>query len=184
MRTLSLIAILASVASVILLDGCATQGDLVKIPITMPNGEKGTIGAYNQRVPDYWLDRDKLKANFLVKGDILPKQLAAVSEAERACRIYTKTVRPSNLVAVASSGGIYLLAGATGLYWGTAAFTGATQVYRNQSAEYGGWASGTGGAANGLITLGGQTYTFENCTREVLALFPGYEVKILQKSPY
>lgn len=181
-KMLSRIAILASI--IVLLGGCATQGDLMKIPISMPNGEKATIGAYNQSVPDYWLDRDKLKANFLVKGDISSTQLAAIAEAERACRIFTGTVRPSNLVAVLSSGVIYAIAGATGLYWGSAAFTGATQVYRNQSAEYGAWASGTGGAANGLITLGGQTYTFENCTREVLALFPGYEVKILQKSPY
>lgn len=174
------IAILASIT----LGACAGPGALTKIPISMPDGEKATIVAHNQSVPDWMLDKDKLALNYIIKGEVSEKQLAAVAEAERACKIFTGTVRPSNLVAVLSSGAIYALAGATGLYFGSAAFTGATQVYRNQSAEYGAWASGTGGAANGLITLGGQTYTFENCGREILTMFPGYQVKVLQKSPY
>lgn len=172
------IAILASV----MLGACATQGDAVRIPVTMPGGEKATIVAHNQSTPDWMLAQDKLKINFVVRGDVSPKQLAAVSETERACRIYTGTVRPSNLVAVLSSGVLYAVAGYIGVGFGAhAAFKGAKLA---EYGKYGGYASGFAGAANGIITLGGQTYTFENCGREILGLFPGYDVRVIQKSPY
>jgi len=171
------IAILAS----IVLTACAGPGAKTNILVTMPNGEKATIIAHKQSVPDWMLDRDKLAFNYMVKSEISEKQLAAVAEAERACRIYTNTVRPSNLVGVVSSGVLYAAAGFVGVGIGSQALTGAVQ---SQYATYGAWASGVSGAANGTVTLGGQTYTFENCGREVLALFPGYEVRVLQKSPY
>lgn len=176
---------IAILASTILLSACATQGPPEKIQETFPRGEVITLVVHDQQVPDWWLDRNQLKLNYLVKGgEVSQEQLAAIAKTEKMCQLFTGKVRPSNLVAVVSSGVIYALAGATGLYFGTAAMAGATQAYRNQSAEYGAYASGTGGVANGLITLGGQTYTFENCGREVLASMPGYEVKVLQKSPY
>lgn len=175
------IAILASITMI----GCASQGPTVKRTETFPDGEKITIVAHKQNVPDYWLDRDKLKLNYFVRGEeVSERQLEAIAKAENLCRFFNGEVRPSNLVAVLSSGVIYAIAGATGLYWGSAAFTGATQMYRNQSAEYGAYASGASGAANGLITLGGQTYTFENCGREILADMPNYKVKVLGRSPY
>lgn len=181
MRSLRLIAVLASLT----LGACATQGPLETIQETFPRGEVITLGVHNQWSPDWMLDQKKLKLNFLVKGkEISAEQLAAVAKTEKLCRFYTGKVRPSNLVAVVSSGVIYALAGATGLYFGSAAFTGATHLYQSQSAEYGAWASGTSGTANGVITLGGQTYTFESCGREVLTALPGYDVKVLNKSPY
>ncbi|HVB20218.1 MAG TPA: hypothetical protein VNF51_02995 [Candidatus Paceibacterota bacterium] len=173
-----LIAILASIT---LFSACATQGKAVKIGLTMPDGERATIVAHNQSVPDWMLAQDKMKLNYLVLGDVSKKQLAAVAEAEHACRIFTDTVRPSNMVAVLSSGVLYATAGYVGVGVGAKVFAG---VSANQYAHYGAWASGVGGMANGMATLGGQTYTFENCGREVLALFPGYDVKVLQKSPY
>lgn len=160
---------------------CASPGGMIKEPITMPNGEKATIVAHSQSVPDWMLDKDKLALNYIVRGEVSEKQLAAVAETERACRIYTGTVRPNNLVAVLSSGGLYALAGYVGVGVGSRAFTGAVQ---SQYAKYGAWASGTAGIANGMITVGGQTYTFENCGREILGMFPAYDVKVLQKSPY
>lgn len=174
------LAVLAS----LLLSACATQGPPKYIGVTMPDGEKATIVAHNQSVPDYMLSRDSMKLNYIVKGGVSEKQLAAVAETERACRIYTETVRPHSLVAVLSSGVIYSIAGAAGLYFGSAAFAGATHALQKEYAEYGAWASGTGGTANGLISLGGQTYTFESCGREIFTLFPGYNVRVLNKSPY
>lgn len=160
---------------------CAGPGALIKIPVRMPGGERATIVAHNQQAPDWMLSRKKLALNFIVRGDVSAKELAAVAETERACRIYTKTVRPNNLVAVASGGVVYALAGAIGVGIGSQAFSYAVP---SQYAQYGAWASGLGGTANGLVSLGGQTYTFENCGREIFALFPGYQVHVLQKSPY
>lgn len=172
------IAILAS----LLLGACASQGDAVRILGTMPGGEKFTIVAHNQSVPDWMLARDKLKLNFVVRGALSATQLTAVAETERACRIYTGTVRPSNLVAVLSNGVLYAGAGFVGIGLGAkAAFDGAKFT---DYGKYGGYAGVFQGAANGIVTLGGQTYTFENCGREVLGLFPGYGVRIIEKSPY
>ena len=72
---------------VAMLAGCGA-GELVKIPVSMPDGEKATIMAHNQRAPDWMLAQNSLALNYVVKGvDVLPKQLAAVAETERACRI-------------------------------------------------------------------------------------------------
>ncbi|MBU6388752.1 hypothetical protein KGQ72_02685 [Patescibacteria group bacterium] len=172
---------LAAILVSLMLGACAGVGPATKIGVTMPDGEKATIVAHNQSVPDWMLAKDKLALNYIVKSDVSAKQLAAVAEAERACRIYTGTVRPNNLVTVISNGAIYAIAGGIGVGLGAKAFPGA--VYREYQ-RYGAAAGLFAGAANGMVTLGGQTYTFENCGREVLALFPGYDVKILQKSPY
>ena len=176
MRILLLTALVA-----MLVTGCAGPGAVKKIPLIMPRGEKATIVAHNQQVPDWMISRDKLALNFIVKGDVSAEQLAAVAEAERACRIYTGTVRPNNLVAVLSSGILYGAAGFIGVGIGSQAFPGAKF---GQYAPYGAYATGVAGLANGIVSLGGQTYTFENCGGEVFRLFPGYEVHILQKSPY
>lgn len=162
---------------------CAQKTDKrqVLIPLTMPGGETATIVAHNQRVPDWMLRRKNLVLNFIVKGNVSQEQLAAVAETERACRIYTKVVRPNDLVAVLSSGVLYAAAGFGGVGAGSQMFSGASFI------EYGGYgaaADGVAGLANGVISLGGKTYTFENCGREVLALFPGYGVHVIQKSPY
>ncbi|MFA5996204.1 MAG: hypothetical protein WC790_00560 [Candidatus Paceibacterota bacterium] len=178
MKTNTKIAVLAMT---VLLGACAGPGPRVNISVTMPDGERATIVAHQQAVPDWMLDRGKLALNYIVKGEVGAKQLAAVAETERACRIYTDTVRPSNLVGVVSSGVLYAAAGFIGVGIGSQAFTGAVQ---SEYATYGAWASGVSGTANGVVTLGGQTYTFENCGREVLGLFPGYEVRVLNKSPY
>jgi hypothetical protein len=172
---------IAILAMAVFLGACASSGDAKRISLTMPNGESATIVAHNQSVPDWMLNRDKLKLNFIVKGGVSDSQLGAIASTERACRIYTKTVRPSNLVAVFSQGILYAAAGYIGVGYGARAFVGTVP---HQYAVYGAWATGMAGAANGVITLGGQTYTFENCGREILDLFPGYDVRVLQKSPY
>jgi len=171
----------AIVAMTVFLDACAGPGALTRIPVPMPGGQKATIIAHNQSVPDWMLSKKKLALNYIVRGDVSPVQLAAVAESERACRIYTDTVRPDNLVAVFSSGVLYAGAGYLGVGLGSHSFSG---VVHAQYARYGAWATGVAGTANGVITLGGQTYTFENCGREIFDLFPEEEIRVLQKSPY
>lgn len=161
--------------------GCAGPGGVTRIPVSMPGGQKATIVAHNQSVPDWLMSRDKLALNYIVKGDVSDKQLAAIAEAEKVCRIYTQTVRPHDLVAVLSHGVLYAAAGYVGVGLGAKALAG---VEYTDYAKYGAYATGFAGAANGIVTRGGQTYTFENCGREILYLFPGNDVKVLQKSPY
>lgn len=177
----------AILAALVFVAGCATQGAQKLIPVSMPDGQGGVVNAnivvHPQNVPDWMLSQSKLKLNYIIRGDLNPAQLEAVANAEVACRIFTNDTR-SNLVAIVSSAGVYALAGAVGLYFGSGAFSFATKVYQRESAMYGASASGFSGAANGLITMGGQTYTFENCGRELLALVPANGVKVLGKSPY
>jgi len=172
---------IAILAMTVFLGACASAGDAKRISLTMPNGESVTVVAHNQSVPDWMLNRDRMKLNFIVKGNVSESQLLAVASTEKACRIYTKTVRPSNLVAVLSETVLYAAAGYIGVGYGAKAFVGTVP---HQYAVYGAWATGMAGTANGIITLAGQTYTFENCGREILDLFPGYDVRVLQKSPY
>lgn len=167
------------VAAVVLLGACAGPGTRVEIPLTMPKGEKATIYAHDQQVPDWMLDGSQLAVNFMVKGNATAEQLAAVAEAEKACRIYTKTVRPSKLVAVVSNGALYAAAGYIGAGLGARAYL--PRVDTKAYARYGENASGFSGAASGIINTGGQTYTFENCGREVFILFPNYSVRVLAK---
>lgn len=170
-----------AVFAAILLAACAGPGEMKREMVTMPGGEKATLVMHDQKAPDWMLKQDTMELNYIVKGDISEKQLAAVAEAERACRIFAKNVRPHNLVAVASQGVLYTAAGAIGVGLGSQAFAGAKF---SEYARYGGLATGFAGLANGAVTLGGQTYTFENCGREIFDIFPGYEVRVLQKSPY
>ncbi len=166
-----------AVLAVLLIAGCATQGDAVRIGITMPDGERATIVAHNQSVPNWMLARESLALNFIVKGDVSAKQLAAVAETERACRIYTGTVRPNQLVAVLSSGVLYAIAGGIGVGLASQAYPRAVM---SEYARYGATTGGFAGMANGVVNLGGQTYTFENCGAGVLSLFPGYDVRVIR----
>jgi len=172
---------LAILLMVMLAVGCAGPGAVTRLSVTMPNGQKGTIVAHNQMVPDWMLSRDKLALNYMVKGDVSDKQLAAIAKTEETCRIFTGIARPNNLVAVLSQGVLYAAAGYIGIGLGAKALAG---VNYNDYAVYGASASGIAGLANGFVTLGGQTYTFENCGQNWLGMFPEYNVRIIQKSPY
>ena len=165
---------------VAVLAGCGA-GTMVKIPVTMPGGETATIVAHNQIAPDWMLRRGALALNYVVKGDVSQKQLAAVAAVEGSCRVYTGTVRPNTLVAVFSQGILYGAAGYVGLGLGSMVFPG---TIAREYALYGASATGVAGLANGLVSTAGETYTFENCGSQVMALFPGYDVRVLQKSPY
>jgi hypothetical protein len=180
MKKNSVVCGLAILLMAVFAVGCVGPGALTKIPVNMSGG-KATIFAHNQVAPDWMLSRDKLALNYIVKGEVSAKQLADVAEAETACRIFTKRTRPNNLVAVLSSGILYGAAGFIGVGIGSQAFIGVNSLAYG---AYGAAAGFTGGVANGLITLGGQTYTFENCGSQILGLFPGSDVRVLQKSPY
>jgi hypothetical protein len=172
------------VVVLVMLAGCCGPGELTKIAVNMPgeHGGKATIVAHNQWAPDYLLDRKKLAFNYMVKGDVSEEQSAAIDKGERGCRIYAGTVRPSNFVTVLSDAGLLALLSGGGVALGARAFSPA--VHTNQYGAYGAGAGGGAGTASGIMSLGGQTYTFENCGSNLFALFPGYEIRILQKSPY
>jgi len=173
----------AILAAAVALGGCVGPGQMRIIRATMPGGESATIVAHNQQVPDYWLDKDRLALNFVVKSDVSQTQLAAISSAENACRIYTDTVTPNDLVAVISGGIVYGATGFLGLGLGSQAISPMLDFVRY--GKYGAAAGGMGGVANAFISnRAGRTYTFQNCGRELLDLFPQYKVRVLQKSPW
>lgn len=87
------IAMLA--AAVITLGACASVGPAIKIAVSLPGGEQEVIVAHKQSVPDILLASDKLKLNYIVPGNtVWEKQIDAVNEAERACRLYAGVVSP------------------------------------------------------------------------------------------
>lgn len=170
-----------AVLAALVLAGCAsTGGGRTEIVGSVGSNKTYTIVAHNKSLPDWMSPSDQL--NYVVKGKgVSAEQLRAVSDVERSCRLYTDAVHPSKLVAVLSSTAIYALAGYVGVGSGAhAAFKGASF---SEYGKYGGAATGLSGAANGTITLGGRTYTFENCGREVFGLFPETGVRVLNKSP-
>ena len=174
---------LVALATVLGLAGCFGPGELTRIPLEMPDGTKATILTHNQMAPEWLLARDKMKLNVIVRGEVSAEQLEALSRTEQACRIYTKMSRPNDLVIVLSSGVLYSLAGFVGVGAGSQALQGAPSFVAYGG--YGAAATGVAGLANGVITLGGKTYTFENCGREALeSVFPQYRIHVLQKSPY
>lgn len=178
-RVLSCITLLATVW----LGGCFGPGRITARQVIMPGGERATIVAHNQLVPDYWLDKDQLALNFIVKNDVSQTQLAAIGSAENACRMYTNDVTPNDLVAVISGGIVYGSTGFVGLGLGSQAISDMLSFIRY--GKYGAAAGGMGGVANAFISnRAGRTYTFQNCGRELMDLFPQYKVRILQKSPW
>lgn len=182
MKTLCRIAILASI---IVLSACAGPGARTEIPFTLPSGKTGTLVVNDRQVPSWMIADSERALNYMYTGELSKDKLAAIAVAEKTCRIYTGKAHTSNLVAVASGAGLYALAGYAGLFIGSGFLTGITS---KQQAEYGGYgasASGFGGAANGIITLGGKNYTFQNCSEVVLSADPAYrDVKIMRDSPY
>lgn len=166
----------------LLTSACASQGNRMLIPISMPGGEKATIVAHNQVYPNWLIDKDTYKLNYLIVGqEPSNKQFAAIDEAERACRKYTGAVHPLDSVVVGTDALIYGAAGAAGGALGSLAFSFAKEI---QYAIYAGASGGSFGGAYGLLTLGGKIYTFENCGREVMGSFPTYGVRVLQRAPY
>jgi len=168
---------LAILLVAVVVGGCGA-GKMIQIPATYPDGERLTIVAHNQIVPDWMVAKSKLALNFIVKGDVSEKQLAAVATTEGACRIYTKTVRPHDLVAVASYGVLFFGAGFAGGGIGSQVFPGVNSL---SYGTYVGTVGGATGAASGTISLGGKMYTFENCGANALNAVSSYGVRVLTK---
>jgi hypothetical protein len=115
-----------------------------------------------------------------VKGEVNLTHLYAVATVEKAGRAYIRETRPNDFISIFSSGLLYGIAGYAGGYLGSKAFHGADPK------EYGAYAAaatGLAGLANGLVSLGGKTYSFEVFGMQTLgATYPGILVNI--KSPY
>ncbi len=162
--------------------GCISQGDRKLISVTMPDREEATIVAHNQVFPNWVIDQDTYKLNYIIAGKAPSnKQFAAVEEAERACREYTRVVHPHDAMTVFVDAFVFGAAGAAGSAVGSLAFSFA------KASEYAMYAEASGGffgGAYGALTLGGKVYTFESCGREVMARFPAYRVQVLMRTPY
>lgn len=167
---------LAILLMAVMVTACAGPGVRKEIPFTMPEGEKLTIVVHNQIATDWMLSKDKLALNYIVKGDVSEKQLAAIATVEENCRIYTGAKQPNKLVAVLSSGILYGTAGFIGIGLGSQAFKGVNSLAYG---AYGGVAGFTGGVANGVVNLGSQSYIFENCGRDVFNTSPNYKVRVM-----
>lgn len=63
------------------------------IEVTLPDAGKMTLVVHKSEVPNF-LHEPSL--SFSAIGDVSPQQLAIAAEAERACRIYTKTVQTTS----------------------------------------------------------------------------------------
>ena len=168
--------------AVFLSTACASQGERRLILFTMPDGEKATIVAHNQVVPNWMIDSDTYALNYMIAGGApTEKQFAAVEKAELACREYARVVHPHDSMTVLVDAVIFGAAGAAGGGIGAIAFPGAII---GQYAMYAAASGGFFGAGYGALTLGGKVYTFENCGREIMSRFPNYKVQVLLKSPY
>jgi len=163
------------------LSGCFSSGKAVRIPVDMGSGVHKTIVAHNRVVPEYLIADGKRSLDFIYEGELTQTQLTAIAGAEKACRIYTGTVHPNQLVAVLMSGVLYGAAGFVGAGAGSQVWVGAKFV---EYGAYGGAAGALGGIANGIITLGGRNYTFQNCGRELFGDEPQFKIKVLISSPY
>ncbi|MCX6787873.1 MAG: hypothetical protein NT108_01760 [Candidatus Kaiserbacteria bacterium] len=177
-RTFGLIVLVTA----FLTTGCASQGERKLISITMPDREEATIVAHNQIFPNWTIDQDTYKLNYIIAGKAPSnKQFAAVEEAERVCREYTKVVHPNDLMTVGVDAIMFGAAGAAGGAVGSLAFSFAKA---SEYAMYAGASGGFFGGAYGALTLGGKVYTFESCGREVMARFSAYRVQVLMRTPY
>lgn len=165
--------------------GCVTvspERELIKV--TMPRKEKATIVAYNRQVPDWLYATSAYKLDFITKGDVNEEQLKAAATAEDACRIYTDTAHPHRLVAVLTQGALYAGATAVGIGFGAKLAYSAAANRLNDYHEYGAVAGLASGAASGTINSGGRSYSFQNCGSELLAMFPVYGIRIINKNQF
>lgn len=159
--------------------GCVSQGERVLTRVTMPDGEKATIVSYNNNVPKMFL-RD-YAMSYIVGGESpTDKQLAAVTEVERACTEHTRIVHPHIAVTIGTYAVLFGAGGAAGGALGALAFPGAIV---GQYAEYAAAAGGTFGAVYGGTINSGKNYTFQSCGRELLSRFPKYGVRATIDSP-
>ncbi len=147
----------------------------------MPDGERATLGTSNNWLPTWAYRTGGYRLNFLVRGDLTPKQLEALNRVATACQEYTKIKHPLDVVTLGTDAAIFGGFGALGGYLGSLAFPYAIS---GQYAKYGAATGGAFGAGWGLTTLAGKNYTFQSCGREVFDLFPKYGVKVPISSTY
>lgn len=164
-----------------LISGCISQGEYQKVSLTMPDGEKATLGTSNNQLPTWAYGVDGYLVPFIVRGDVTPKQLDALGRVGKACREYTSLRHPLDVVTLGTDAIIFGGFGALGGYLGSLAFP---YAIGGQYAKYGAATGGAFGAGWGLTTLGGKNYTFQSCAREAFDLFPRYGVRVPISSTY
>ena len=186
------------------LAGCMGPGKPVDIDINLPVAthsatqsaygsvdpqkaicSKLTIHTYNRQVPAYLLATDKLALSYITNCNSATNASAAVDQANVGCRLYTKANRPSDLVAVIVGTTVYAMSEFPFALGGASLFNHAKilQYGGNAASEEGG-----GGFGNGIVSLGGKVYTFDNCGKGVFesATRAGndFNIVILEESTY
>lgn len=166
------IAILATVV----LGACAGPGKMIKESFII-DGQRGTMLTYDQQGPKWTLDVNRMKMSVIVKGDLTERQLAAIAEGERVCRIYADATHPSNLVAVVSDGVLYGALGYIGAGIGAHAFP---RAIPDEYARYVGTVAAASGVGTGIRSIGSKKYSFENCSQMIMANFMS-SVRVLRE---
>lgn len=167
---------LAMLASVVLLGACAGPGERKEIQVLVPQLEAGKpadeviLVVHDRQVPKYWLDRDRVALNYLVKGKVSEGQKNAVDAVEKGCREYAKLANSHPAVTIGSHALLFGSLGAIGGAWASNAFP---RTHAGEYAEYVGKLGTTSGAGSGIVYGGGErVYSFENCGEEVLRKAP------------
>lgn len=167
----------------LVLAGCFSAGPRTFRPFTMPDGERGTVVGYDQKVPEWMVADSERKMGYVVKSSIVtPRQEAAMNVAEEVCRLYVGDVHPSNVVAVGTEAVGYALLTAAGVAAGSQALSGSVSAL--EYFQYGAGAGGGPGLFNALIKLGGKSYTLHACGAGVFDTFPRYGIRVVPKSPW
>lgn len=166
---------------ILVLSGCVGPGAEVRVTRTLPDGDKLTMVDHGQSVPTYLTSPKKAKFDYMVDGDLTERQTAAVAIIEDLCHGHTTRVTPNPFVSVGLSTLLYTGTGWIGGGLAAKAFPGADS---SQYGRYNGTATGFGGLANGIISLGGWRYTFDTCGTSAFSLKEQYGIRVMQRSPW
>lgn len=149
--------------------------------VTEPKIRHLVIHAHNRIWPAYLQATDKLVLDYITDQYSALNAADAVAIVEKQCRIYTKDTRPNDLVAVLIGTTVYGASEFPFMVAGSSVFRGAKVL---QYGAYGSASEAGGGFGNGIISLGGKLYTFQNCGRGIFERAKDFGIVILDQSPY
>ena len=160
---------IAILASTVLLGACATSGERIEIPISMPNGQSATIYTSNETLPTWARATDSYQLSFVTKNAATAEQLAVVAALDRGCKS-TQAVHPHMAASIPANGLLYGTIAAPALFC-----SGAPGVSRSSRTIMGirihrVWCIA---AASGIVNWVDE-YTYQNCAANTLALFQEY----------
>lgn len=166
----------AILVTALLTSACASQGELKFVKLTI-EGEPVTIGVHDQWWPNWIVDRDKRKFNFIKFGGTPGKrEFNALKATEAGCRDYVQMAHPHSIVTIGEEVLKFGIGGFGGSALGSLAFKGAKML---DYGTFGGTTGGAFGGAYGTEKLGMERYSFEDCGREIMDHFSQLRLKVL-----